>query len=298
MDVIGFGALNVDKIYRVNKIPREEEESFVRDLRISCGGSAANTIVGLSRLGVRTGYIGKVGDDPEGELVVSELKREGVDVRNIVRCRGRTGCAMVFVDDFGNRAIVLDPGVNDTIRFDEIDLDYVSRFRILHLTSFVCRNSDDSLKSQIRLSSEFDGMVSFDPGSVYAEMGMGRIGRIIENTDVFMPNSIEIEKLTGLGYEEGAEEILGMGVKIVVVKLGANGCYITDGRRRIRVPAYSVNPVDTTGAGDAFNAGFLYGLLRGRDLEECGRIGNYVASLCIQKVGAREGLPKSIPERI
>ncbi len=295
MDVIGFGALNVDRVLRVNRIPKEEEEAFVRDVMTFCGGSAANTTVGLSRLGLKTGYIGKVGRDPDGDLVISELVREGVDVKNVLRCDGRTGCAMVLVDDRGRRAIILDPGVNDMIRFEEIDLDYVSKFKVLHLTSFVCKLSDDSLKSQTRLSSEFDGIVTFDPGSVYAGMGMKAISGILKNTDVFMPNRIEIETLTGKDYREGAEEVIGMGVEVVVVKLGEEGCYITDGRREIKVPAYKVEPVDTTGAGDAFNAGFIYGMLKGRDLEECGRMGNYVASMCIKSLGARTGLPREIP---
>jgi ribokinase len=80
---------------------------------------------------------------------------------------------------------------------------------------------------------------------------------------------------------------------VVVVKRGDKGCYITDGKRSYEIPAYNVKVVDTTEAGDAFNTGFLYGYLRGKSLEECGRLGNYIASLCIQKVGARTGLPYS-----
>ncbi len=294
MDAIGFGALNVDKIYLVNRIPKAEEETFVRDVRIFPGGSAANTIVGISRLGMKTGYIGKVGRDADGDFIVEDLRREGVDTYQVIRGEGRSGNALVFVDDAGNRAIVVDPGVNDTIAFDEIDLDYVSKFRLLHLTSFVCKLGRDSFESQKRLVKEFEGIVSFDPGSIYAERGLKEIESIVRRTTVFMPNEGEIKALTGLDYREGAELVLGMGVEVVVVKLGERGCYVTDGRREIELPALKVNVVDTTGAGDAFNAGFLYGYLKGKDLEECGRLGNYVASMCVQRVGAREGLPRGI----
>ncbi len=292
MDAIGFGALNVDKIYLVNKIPNAEEEAYVKDIQIFAGGSASNTIVGLSRLGMKTGYIGKVGNDADGDFLLNDLRSEGVDTYQVIKADGRSGNALIFVDEYGNRAILVDPGVNDTIRFDEIDSDYVSKFRLLHLTSFICKLGEESFKSQKKLVKVFDGIVSFDPGAVYAERGLDDLKDIIEETTIFMPNAIEMEILTGLSYKEGANEILNMGVEVVVIKLGERGCYITDGKTEIEIPALKVKVVDTTGAGDAFNAGFLYGYLKGRDLEECGKLGNYVASLCIQKVGAREGLPR------
>ncbi len=292
MDAIGFGALNVDKIYLVNKIPKAEEEAYVKDVQIFAGGSASNTIVGLSRLGMKTGYIGKVGNDADGDFLLRDLRSEGVDTYQVIRANGRSGNALIFVDEYGNRAILVDPGVNDTIRFDEIDSDYVSKFRLLHLTSFICKLGEDSFKSQKKLVKVFDGIVSFDPGAVYAERGLDDLKEIIKETTIFMPNAIEMEILTGLSYKEGANEILNMGVEVVVVKLGERGCYITDGKTELEIPALNVDVVDTTGAGDAFNAGFLYGYLKGKDLEECGKLGNYVASLCIQKVGAREGLPR------
>jgi len=120
--------------------------------------------------------------------------------------------------------------------------------------------------------------------------GLDRIKPLIENTDVFMPNENEVKILTGLDYKEGAEFFL-QWCEVVVVKRGDKGCYITDGKNSYEIPAYNVKVVDTAGAGDAFNAGFLYGYLRGKSLEECGKLGNYIASLCIQKVGARTGLP-------
>ena len=193
---------------------------------------------------------------------------------------------MVFVDREGRRAILLDPALNDTIKFDEIDLNYVKDFRLLHLSSFVCKVSWESFESQKRLAKVFKGIVSFDPGSVYAKFGLDKIKPLIKQTNVFMPNEIEIELLTGLDYREGAEFFLKW-CDVVVVKRGEKGCYVASDEGCYEVPAYKVKVVDTTGAGDAFNAGFLYGLLKGKNLEDCARIGNYLASLCIQHVGAR-----------
>jgi len=292
MDVIGFGAINLDKIYRVDKIPKEDEEGFVKDVELHPGGSAANTVVGLARLNVRTGYIGKVGNDDEGRILIEDFRREGVDTRGIIRGEGRSGSAMIFVDESGSRAILVDPGVNDTISYEEIDVDYVSSFKLIHLTSFVCKNGDSSFKSQKRIVNELDIDVSFDPGTIYAEKGLKALKDIINRTTIFMPNEKEMLALTGENYREGVLRMIELGVEIVVVKLGERGCYITDGKREVEVPALNVKPVDTTGAGDAFNAGFLYGYLKGKSLEECGKLGNLVAGLSVQKVGARAGLPK------
>ncbi|HIP58216.1 MAG TPA: carbohydrate kinase family protein [Archaeoglobus profundus] len=294
MDVVGFGALNLDKIYKVNRIPGIEDEVYVKDVEVHPGGSAANTIVGLSRLGMKTGYIGKVGKDEDGKFLLEDLKREGVDIRNVIVEDGRTGNALILVDDNGNRAIIVDPGVNDTIRFDEIDLDFVSRFKVLHLTSFICKLSDESFKSQKKLVKMFEGYISFDPGIIYAQRGIDELRPILTYVDVLLLNKTEIEELTGLNYRDGVLELINIGVSVVVVKLGEDGCYITDGNIEITLPPFKVEVVDTTGAGDAFNAGFLYGFLKGKDLKECGKLGNLVASKCIQKFGARAGLPYSL----
>ncbi|NHW23271.1 MAG: carbohydrate kinase family protein [Archaeoglobales archaeon] len=295
--VIGFGALNLDKIYRVDKIPGRDEEGFVRDLQIFPGGSAANTIVGLARLGLRTAYIGKIGDDAEGQILLGDLRREGVETRTVIRAKGRSGTAMILVDDSGNRAILVDPGVNDTIRYDEIDLDFSREFDLLHLTSFICKNGLDSLESQKRIVKDFR-IVSFDPGMPYAERGLEDMLPILERTTIFLPNRSEIERLFGMDYRKSADKCLELGIQIVAVKLGSEGCWIRTEEKEISVKPFRVRVVDTTGAGDAFNAGFLYGYLRGKSLEECGKIGNYVASLCIQKIGARSGLPSKIPEKL
>ncbi|MEM2816579.1 MAG: carbohydrate kinase family protein, partial [Candidatus Bathyarchaeia archaeon] len=104
--VVGFGALNVDKLYRVNRIAGPEEESFISGYEETCGGSAANTIVGLARLGCRVGFIGKVARDREGKMLAMEFKREGVDTGGIVWAEGgRSGSVLGFIDERGERAL-------------------------------------------------------------------------------------------------------------------------------------------------------------------------------------------------
>jgi ribokinase len=122
---------------------------------------------------------------------------------------------------------------------------------------------------------------------------MKALNPILKRTFVFMPNSRELALLTGIeDYVKGVEKMLELGIKIVAVKLGGKGCYVTDGRESHHVEAFKVQIVDTTGAGDAFCAGFLYGLLNGKSLKECAKLGNFVASRCIMKMGARTGLPR------
>jgi len=293
-DAIGFGALNVDKLFRVNRIASAEEESCVTGYAETCGGSAANTIVGLARLGCKCGFIGKVADDREGKMLLQDFHKNGVDTKGVTHAgTGRSGTVMGFVDAKGQRALYVDSGVNDTISFEEVNTEYASRTGFLHLTSFV---GEKSFKTQARLLAKLPEQVrvSFDPGALYARLGFARLQPIIGRAFVIMPNLGELGLLTGKSdYRMGAEFLLEKGVKMVAVKLGSKGCYVSDDKESHLIEPFKVKVVDTTGAGDAFCAGFLYGLVKDKSLYDCGRIGNFVASRCIMEMGARAGLPRS-----
>ncbi len=291
-DVVGFGALNVDTLLKVDRIAGAEEESFIHDYTQACGGSAANTVVGLARLGCKVGFIGKVADDYEGKLQIDCFRTEGVDTDGIIHSpKGKSGVCLGFVDKKGARALYINSGVNDTIEFRELNPAYVTQTQFLHLSSFV---GEKSFRTQKKLLSFLPDSVkvSFDPGSLYAQKGFSAIEPIIQNSTVMMPNAMELQLLTGeREIPKGAAILIQQGVQIVAVKLGAKGCYVTNGKEKRTIPPYKVKTVDTTGAGDAFNAGFLYGLLHEKPLAECGRLGNFVASRCAMKMGARDGLP-------
>jgi ribokinase len=291
-DVIGFGALNVDTLLKVDKIAGAEEESFIHDYAEVCGGSAANTIVGLARLGCKVGFIGKIADDHEGQLQIECFQKEGVDINGIIHSpKGKSGVCLGFVDKKGQRALYINPGVNDYIEFREIQAPYIVDTQIVHLSSFV---GEKSFRAQKKLMSFLPETVkvSFDPGSLYAQKGLSAIEPIIQNSFVMMPNALELQLITGeTGIPEGAQKLIDMGVEIVAVKMGDKGCYVTNGEEKQTIQPYKVQAVDTTGAGDAFDAGFLYGLIQNKTLAECGRLGNYVGSRCVMKMGARDGLP-------
>jgi ribokinase len=290
-NVVSFGAMNLDRLYRVDHIAKADEESEILDLKESAGGSAANTAVGLARLGVRTGYIGKVAADREGKFLLDAFTKEGVNTDGIIVSKtGRSGTVIGFVDQKGERALYVDPGVNDSLEFGEISPDYATGADFLHLSSFA---ADRPFEAQKRLVDAVQEVkATLDPGTIYARKGWTELLPLMKRCFAVFPSESELKILTGKGYRGGAEVLLREGVEVVGVKLGKRGCYVTDGEEEYVVEPYKAEVVDSTGAGDAFCAGFLYGLLGGRSLRECGLLGNFVASRVIARTGARNGLPR------
>jgi ribokinase len=290
-DVIGFGALNLDRLYQVDRIAGSDEESHINEVLESCGGSAANTITGLSRLGLKTGLLGKLADDEAGTHILNNLKKENINTDGLlITPKGRSGIVHGFVDNDGERALYVDPGVNDKIQIDELDKIYAQKCKILHLTSFV----GSSMHAQEALIEELPSkvMVSMDPGMIYARKGLESLEKLLNQTNILLLNQIELNILFPEGnLDDKIRNVLQYGIKILVVKSGESGCQVTDGSSLHTLKAFKTSCQDTTGAGDAFNAGFLYGILKKENLKRCGIMGNYVASRCVEKNGAREGLP-------
>ncbi len=291
-DAICFGALNVDRLYRVNRIAGRDEESFITSVEEHAGGSAANTAVGLARLGLRIGFIGKLSDDPEGTFLLDDFKRQNVDtVGTVIAEEGRTGLVLGYVDSAGDRALYIAPGANNALEFSDINLEYAGTAKLLHLTSFV---GEKPFEAQKKLVTKLHNVkVTLDPGELYARRGLAALSPLLRRSSVVLPSENEVKLLTGREYVEGARVLLEEGADIVAVKLGRRGCYVVDEHEHHLVESFKVSAIDTTGAGDAFCAGFLYGLINGKDLYECGRLGNLVASRCIREIGAREGLPRA-----
>ena len=307
MDVVGFGALNLDKLFHVNRIAHEDEESYITGKSESCGGSAANTIVGLARLGMKTGFIGKVAMDREGSLLHNNLQNENIDTKGvIVTDNGRSGTVSGFVDNGGQRALYVDPGVNDDISIDEVELDYINSAKVLHITSFVGKCDEKSIKTQKTVLNEISTnvSVSFDPGSLYTERGLDFLENFLIRTDILLINQSEIKLLLTGSIEDSrrssdkyetqelAEKVqLEYGIETVVVKIGEKGSYVIHKGKSHVANAFNVPCVDTTGAGDAFNAGFLHGYVQGEDIKKMALKGNYIASCCVTEHGTTNGLP-------
>lgn len=301
MEVIGLGALNIDHIKIVERI-LEDGEAVVLDSCSTPGGSAANTIYGLARLGVGTGFCGVVGDDDYGKTLLQDFQKVGVDTSQIrVKSGAKTGTVLCLSDKLGRRSLYVVPSANSLLTMDDLDPAAINRAGMLHLASFadekqfkVVLGLVDRLAPSVRLS--------FAPGALYAAKGLKNLAPILKRTYILFLNQNEMRQLTGKDIASGAEGCLKQGCQKVVVTLGTGGKlgkttavgYIRDAEHE-----YIIEPlrrdigaeVDTTGAGDAFAAGVIYGLLKGKGLEDCGRLGNIVARCSITKMGAREGLP-------
>lgn len=289
---MGFGALNLDRLYRVNKIAGEDEEAHITDVHESCGGSAANTIIGLTRLGLSTGFIGKVARDRQGKLLLENLEKEGVDTEGVIKnSHGRSGTVQGFVDINGQRALYVDPGVNDEISSSEINSEYVLNTRLIHLTSFVGKSIQ--VQEEFLNSIPSSVTVSMDPGMIYAEKGIKTLEKLLERTNILLLNQKELEIMVPNHdkEEDKIKALLDFGLEILAVKKGQKGCMVTDGDEFHYLDAFNVDCQDTTGAGDAFNTGFLYGYLTGKSIKRSANMGNYVASYCVKMPGAINGLP-------
>lgn len=286
-EIIGFGALNVDRLYSVDKIVSHDEESFITSETDTPGGSAANTIVGLARLGCSTSIIGKIAEDDEGDLIEYNLAINGVYTNNLIYSEsGSTGKCIGFVDKNGERCLYISPGVNDDIKIGEINPLNIMRCKIMHYTSFV----GDSFNTQIELLEKLskETLLSFDPGMLYVEKGFDELKPILERTDILLINESELRLLCNNDYDDLKELTLGLldlGIDTVVVKQGSKGVFAINNSQECFVEAYECEVVDTTGAGDSFNSGFLYSFLKGYDLEKSCQIGNWVASKAIQGFG-------------
>ncbi len=289
-EVIGLGALNYDVLYEVERIAKGEEEVGIIDVKKAPGGSAANTIVALARLGVDAGFVGIVGNDEEGELILEEFRKEGVKTR-LRKEEGYTGAAIAFVDARGERALYILPGVNDRLCMEDIDMEFVDRARYLHTSSFVNKKQ---LEMQCELAKRTKSKLSFSPGMLCFKYELDDLVELIERSAVVFISLKELKFLTikREDYKRGAEILLNIGAEIVCVTLGERGCYVADSTGESHlIDAYPTDVVDTTGAGDAFAAGFLYGLLHERSIHESGEMGNLVASHCIREYACRKGLP-------
>jgi len=298
--IIGLGALNLDRLYQVERIV-EDGETVVQQADSFAGGSAANTIYGLAKLGVSTGFIGAVGDDEEGEKLIEDFLKVSVDTGQIrVKADGKTGTVLCLSDNSGRRSLYVMPGANSLLKLEDLDFSYLNQAEILHLTSFA---GEEQLRLELELARKLDPRVSlsFSPGALYASKGLEALKPLLARASILFANQGEIHKLTGEDFARGAEICIQAGCQTVAVTLGEGirykntlaSTYIKDEKGEYLVEARSrgIKVVDTTGAGDAFAAGFLYGRLSGKGLRECGRLGDTVAEFCIGQPGAREGLP-------
>jgi ribokinase len=307
LEIIGMGAMNLDQLYLVERVLADGEIA-VTDFASQAGGSAANTVCGLAKLGVSAGFVGVVGDDEAGRKLVDDLARHGVDVSQVKVKKGATGSTLCLSDRRGRRAIYVMPGANSLLAWEDIDPEYISQAKIFHLSSFV---HQAQLELQKRLVAQLPPTlkISFAPGSLYAARGAEPLAPLLKRAHLLFVNRREMGQLTGEDFAAGARRCLEMGCHTVVITLGSVPLRLAGKESRTAVAGYILAAgkdgeyfiesrakpgqpvVDTTGAGDAFAAGFIYGIMKGKNPAQCGLLAEIMARFCIGRVGAREGLP-------
>lgn len=296
LDVVGLGEICVDYVIRVKEFPQPDEKIFMLNSSTFAGGVTANFVVAISRLGGKAGFIGGVGEDSYGSFLIDTLRREGVDISCLkVYGERRTAVNFLLVNDVGEKVIIQDPNLLENVPGEEyIDsrvASYIKDSKVLHTTAI---KFEPTLKA-VKIARDGGVTVSFDMEKhVVDTYGWDRLVELLRYTDILMPNKLGLRTLTGRGdLLDAARQLLDKGPRLVVVTMGGEGSIAVTTSKVVRVPAFKIKPVDTTGAGDAFNAAFIYAhVIKGLDLEESSIFANAAAAIKCLKMGAQSGLPK------
>lgn len=293
--VVCLGILVADVYGKpVDEWPERGRLSVVDDMGIGLGGCAANTGQCLIKLGVDTAIMGKVGNDGFGRFCTDTLREAGADTRGIVvDSAPGTSATMVMIDSSGERTFLHYPGANGRLRTDELDFGVITDCRIFHCAGALVMGDFDGepMAECLRRAKEAGVTTALD--TVYNDRSgwMEKLRPCLQYADVFLPSLAEAQKLTEAQQPEVvAEKLLEAGPRIVALKMGEHGSYVRTADQELRMPAYQVTPVDGTGAGDAFVAGFLRGMLEGWDLERTTKFGNAVGGLCVTGIGTTAGV--------
>ena len=254
--------------------------------KLACGGSAANTIHGLGMLGAKTGFIGSVGKDDTGDFFENDLKKAGVKTY-LLRRNTVTGTAVALISTDSERTFATHLGAAVELHAGELKPEYFKSFNILYLEGYLIL--DKNLVEAACKAAKKNGMeIAIDLASFnVVNSNIDSFNYIIDRyVDIIFANEEEAKSFTGLN-PEGAVKILSGKGKIAIVKTGKEGSLIMRGDELIRIGILPVKCVDTTGAGDLYASGFLYGYANGLPLDKCGLIGAVMAGNVIQAVGAK-----------
>lgn len=287
--VICYGDLNADYIGRMDRIPEPDEELPIEDLSIHCGGAATNVAVGLTRLGHDVAFLGCVGSDPVGERMYGELRSEGVDLSHLVVKKDQmTGMVISILDQQGERRLMTHYGANAAMTEEDLPGNLFHSVSILHMSSPQLH----MVRPLLEQAKKAGIMTSFDPGSLICRHGMSVMGPLLPWVDLLFLNRVEYQQLLGDQGEVDFSTLFALGCQTVIYKKGKEGSMlITREGTRVETSGFPVTPVDTTGAGDAFAAGYLSALIRGLPVEKRMRYANATGALSVSARGAKEALP-------
>lgn len=281
-DVTLAGEANLDLVFY--GLPRElpvERELLARDFSLLLGGSSAITASNLATLGSRVGFIFQAGDDDFSQVCRRELQNVGVDVTRVVppRDRIKTGVTVFLQHGDVRRAFTYE-GAISRLRFEDLNLDYLASSRHFHLASFFLQTALQPDAAKLLAAMQKAGVTtSLDTNDDPSDKWEGPLSDTLRHVDIFLPNTREACRITHEDDAEKAARKLAEKIPTVILKLGSGGAIAYHRGQRFEAPAIPVVSVDTVGAGDSFNAGFLHAFTRGEEIEQCLRFGNICGAL-------------------
>ena len=258
------------------------------DKKMAFGGSAANTIHGLANLNVPAAYIGKTGKDPAGDFFREDLVKNNI-VPRLVQSATPTGEAIALITPDAERTFATYLGAAVELSEDDIQESFFDGYDILHIEGYLAYNQPLMIKSA-EIAKKKGMEISMDMASFNViEDNYDFLREYLNKyVDIVFANEEEAKALTGKEPEDALEEIASM-AKIAVVKLGKNGSMVKKGNKKVTVQAKTANSIDTTGAGDSYAAGFLYGLVNGYDLEKSANTGSILSARIVERMGPKMG---------
>jgi len=290
--VVVVGSLNVDHVLKVKELPLKSETIISESYELHEGGKGANQAVAIGRMGIDVCMIGKIGKDVYGKMLLESLTRSNVRTESVVVDKKlRTGTALITVDRKGNNTIVLYQGANGGLKINDIlkNKKIIKEYDIIVLQQEIPKVV---ISFTIDIAKEFKKIVvlNFAPALDLSKDS-------IKKVDFLILNESEISKLTGIKCNErNVEEPIAQLKKFfknnIIVTLGEYGsACMTSCGDYYRIPSIRVNSVDSTGAGDAFIGGFVYGLVQKKNIYNCVVLGNIAGAIAVKTVGAQASLP-------
>jgi ribokinase len=277
----------MDLVVRTVRHPQIGETVIGHDFRTYPGGKGANQAVAAARLGSDVSIIGKVGNDQFGEALLQAVNTDGVNTQYIIRdSKVPTGVAFITVDDRGKNTIVVASGANAHLSPDEID---ASRDAFIGASVLLLQLECplNVVERAIDIAKQYDIRIVLNPAPAQLLDAY-----LLHSVDYLIPNQTELTQLSGQESTEAAIGVLqGMGVKRLVVTLGEEGLLVVDESQREHIPAYKVQAVDSTAAGDAFAGAFAVALGEGLSIHQAAIWGNAAGALTVTKAGAQPSLP-------
>jgi sugar/nucleoside kinase (ribokinase family) len=277
----------------------EQDHNAIEASAWTTGGDASNVAVTLAKLGADVSLCGLVGRDPAGGFVINHIAGCGVDTRAVARHPSLgTGVSYILIGPAGERCFLVSSTINDELDFCHVPDELIREADIVYFGSALCMHHMDHGGSAalFRRAHELGKrtMCDFSGGEQYSGgEALELLEPMLREADCILPSYLEAVKLTGeTELPRIRDRLSGFGIKLLAVKLGAQGSYITDFSGEWRVPTFEeFKPVDTTGAGDSFVGGFIRGTLEGWDPETAACFGSCAASFNVTKVGAAAGVP-------